>query len=291
MVFKKKKFGLLFAFVIFLALVYACENFKKSDIEELKASFELTVKLYNSGDIDGYFALIHDDVVYYTTGISSPIEGKDAVRNLYDNLLSQAENTHWESIKPKFLVNGTTGIVWSPFKHTIKWKNQSISVIKGSDTEIFTKLNGEWVKIFEHMSYFPKQETKKAATIQAIKQIHKKAAEAVKNGDVAAYVELYTEDGVYLWPGVPAIVGKDALKEWFKKRFSKYSADIEKTIEEIEVVGDWAFERGCEVSKIRNRLNNRVQVVRGKFINIFRKQKDGLWKISRRIRNLDHPIP
>ena len=34
-----------------------------------------------------------------------------------------------------------------------------------------------------------------------------------------------------------------------------------------------------------------VQVVRGKSINIFRKQSDGSWKIARRIRNLDHPFP
>ena len=128
------------------------------------------------------------------------------------------------------------------------------------------------------------------ADIQAIQQIHKKAAIAIKNGDVASYVDLYTEDGIYLWPGVPAIVGKDELNEWFEKRFSEYSAEIEKSIDEIEILGDWAFERGREISKIRNRVTNEVQLVKGKFINIFKKQSDGSWKVARRIRNFDHPI-
>lgn len=127
--------------------------------------------------------------------------------------------------------------------------------------------------------------------IRAIKKIHEIAAQAVRDGDVATYIELFTEDGIYLWPGAPAIVGRDSLRAWFEKRFSEYSTELEKTIEEIEILGDWAFERGSEVSNIRNRSTDEVQVVRGKFINIFRKQSDGSWKIARRIRNLDHPPP
>ena len=73
-----------------------------------------------------------------------------------------------------------------------------------------------------------------------------------------------------------------------KKDVEKYSAEIEKTIEEIVIMGDWAFERGNEVSKITTRSSGDVKVVHGKYINIFQKQWDGSWKIARRIRNLNH---
>jgi ketosteroid isomerase-like protein len=89
---------------------------------------------------------------------------------------------------------------------------------------------------------------------------------------------------------MPAIMGKDELKAWFEKRFSTYSAEIEKSIDEIEIFGNWAFERGRETSRIRSRATNEVEVVKGKFINIFKKQSDGSWKVARRIRNFDHPI-
>lgn len=127
------------------------------------------------------------------------------------------------------------------------------------------------------------------SVIQAIKQIHERAARAVREGDVAAYVELFTEDGIYMWPNEPAIVGREALYTWFAKRFREYSAELEKTIEEIVIMGDWAFERGNEVSKITTRSSGDVKVVHGKYINIFQKQLDGSWKIARRIRNLNHP--
>lgn len=124
--------------------------------DELKAAFELTVELYNAGNIDEYFANIHDDVVYYTFSRNAPLEGKTEVRRWYETMLAEVDSVYWESLGPKFLVNGTTGIVWSPFIHTVKWKDKSIQTFRGQDTEIFTKVDGKWFKIFEHMSRFPK---------------------------------------------------------------------------------------------------------------------------------------
>ena len=146
-------------------MVNAHEDQKKSDLEGIKAAYELTVKLYNSGDIDGYFSMIHDDVVYCLTNPDFYLEGKKAVRNFYDNMLSPAESAHWENIKPKFFVNGRTGFLWGPFRHTVKFKDQTVVVVEGFDTEIFTKQNMKWMKIFEHISVL-KRETKKEATAQ-----------------------------------------------------------------------------------------------------------------------------
>jgi ketosteroid isomerase-like protein len=165
MAFIKKKFGLIFICVILFVMVNAGEDQIKSDLEEMKAGYELTVKRYNSGDIDGYFSLIHDDVVYCLTNPDFYLEGKKAVRNFYDNMLSQAKSAHWENIKPKFFVNGNTGFLWGPFRHTVKSKDQTVVVVEGFDTEIFTKLNGKWMKIFEHISVL-KRGTKKEATTQ-----------------------------------------------------------------------------------------------------------------------------
>jgi len=127
------------------------------------------------------------------------------------------------------------------------------------------------------------------SVIRAIKQTHERAARAVKEGDVAAYVELFAEDGIYMWPNEPAIVGREALSTWFAKRFREYSAEIEKTIDEIVIMGDWAFDRGNEVSKITTRSSGDEKVAHGKYINVFQKQSDGSWKIARRIRNPNHP--
>ena len=159
MTFIKKIFGLVFFCVIVFVMVNSAEDQTKSDLEEMKACYESTVKRYNSGDIEGYFSLIHDDVVYCLTNPDFYLEGKKAVRNFYDEILSPVESAHWENIKPKFFVNGNTGFLWGPFRHTIKLKDQTVVVVEGYDTEIFTKENGKWLKIYEHISVL-KRETK-----------------------------------------------------------------------------------------------------------------------------------
>ena len=55
-------------------------------------------------------------------------------------------------------LNDTTGIVWSSFKHTLKWKDKSTRLLSGRDTETFTETNGKWLMFFKHMSLFPQLE-------------------------------------------------------------------------------------------------------------------------------------
>lgn len=156
-----KKSNLLISCIAFIILTmfnYGCNKSEEAKIEELKSAFELTVKLYNDGEIDAYFSKIHDDVVYYIPFSKDPIEGKTAVRNMYDDMLSKLESARWEAVEPKFIVNGTTGIVWGSFKHITRSKDQSTDILIGQDTEIFTKVNGQWLKIFEHIALFPDEE-------------------------------------------------------------------------------------------------------------------------------------
>ncbi len=145
---------------------------------------------------------------------------------------------------------------------------------------IMSRLAKEWRELEE-----------KEEVIREIKQIQKTAALAVKRGDVDAYVRLFTEDVIYMWPNTPSIIGRKALRAWFKKRFSEYSAELSKAIEEIIILGDWAFERGNEVAEITTRSTGDVNATQGKYINLYQRQNDGSWKIARRIHNLDHPHP
>ena len=126
--------------------------------------------------------------------------------------------------------------------------------------------------------------------LDALREFLSHAGDAVNTGDVEAEVKRFEPNGVYMWPGVPAIEGHEALRKWFEMRFSKYEIELKSETLEIEVAGEWAFERGRSVAKIRPRDGGDVQVVRGKYLNILRKQSDGTWRISRRIRNADHTI-
>jgi ketosteroid isomerase-like protein len=134
-----------------------------------------------------------------------------------------------------------------------------------------------------------RQPEKTDADVAALHEFLSHAGEAVSAGDVEAEVNRFTEDGIYLWPGVSAIEGHDELRQWFDMRFSKFEVELESETLELEIAGDWAFERGRSVTRIRPRDGGETQLIRGKYLNILRKQGDGTWRISRRIRNADHP--
>ena len=139
-----KKVFIIFAICIFFEFVGSCQFTQKATVEEFMAAFDSTIVLYNAGDLDGYFGYMHDEVVYYTAGRNLPIEGKINVRIAYNGLFARFDSTHWESTNPKFVVSGTTGIVWSPYKHTLIKKGQPEDVQNGRHIETFTrvKVNG-----------------------------------------------------------------------------------------------------------------------------------------------------
>ncbi len=126
--------------------------------------------------------------------------------------------------------------------------------------------------------------------LAAIRQFLQSSGDAVNAGDVEAEVNRFTEDGIYLWPDAPSIEGQEELRNWFRNRFEKVNVRLENITEEIEVCGDWAFERGTYVAHIELKERDEANTVYGKYINILRKQADGSWKIARRIRNRDHPL-
>ena len=124
--------------------------------------------------------------------------------------------------------------------------------------------------------------------ITAIKKFLEQSGEAVNNGDVEAEVNRFTEDGIYMWPDAPSIIGHDSLRIWFQLRFEKVDVNIKNVSEELEICDKWAFECGRYIAKIQPKRGGELVTIRGKYLNILRKQSDGLWKISHRIRNRDH---
>ncbi len=127
------------------------------------------------------------------------------------------------------------------------------------------------------------------AELASLHEFLRHAGEAVSAGDVEAEVSRFTEDGIYMWPGAPAIEGHAALREWFEVRFSEVDTEVESETLELEVIGEWAFERDRSVATIRPKTGGAVRTVRGKYLNILRRQAEGTWRIARRIRNADHP--
>jgi ketosteroid isomerase-like protein len=90
-------------------------------------------------------------------------------------------------------------------------------------------------------------------------------------------------------PGGTALEGRAVILEWARGWASNAEVEIEvdTTIDEVQVMGDWAFVRMTIARTIRRPDQDpRSDIV--KTIQVHRRQPDGSWKIARDIWN-SHP--
>lgn len=104
--------------------------------------------------------------------------------------------------------------------------------------------------------------------------------EAANRGEVERIMEIYAPDAVILPPGGPVIEGSETIRELFRQEFERFDTKLAFTTQEIEVDGDMAFRRGRYVWRGTPRLSGQTVETTNKFLEVWRRQPDGSWKIS-----------
>jgi uncharacterized protein (TIGR02246 family) len=104
--------------------------------------------------------------------------------------------------------------------------------------------------------------------------------EAANRGQVEGIMEIYAPDAVILPPGGPVIEGSETIRELFRQEFERFDTKLAFTTQEIEVDGDMAFRRGRYVWRGTPRLSGQTVETTNKFLEVWRRQPDGTWRIS-----------
>jgi len=114
---------------------------------------------------------------------------------------------------------------------------------------------------------------------------------AWKGTDADQMANLYTHDALVLYPNQPAVVGRSAILVYFKAFFAEFTQeDFELTSEEIEVAGQWAFDRGTYRWRGVPRAGGDPVSDHGKYLVVLQRQPDGSWKVARDMDNSDRPL-
>ncbi len=122
------------------------------------------------------------------------------------------------------------------------------------------------------------------ADIAAIKTLINQLEIAFNEGDLDAYMSTVADDAVVLEPNEPAIIGKEAIRDWYGW-IESVSFDMKIFIDEIEVSGDWAFHRSHWKGSWTNEDSGQKAEIESKDIGILKRQPDGSWKITHTIFN------
>ncbi len=100
----------------------------------------------------------------------------------------------------------------------------------------------------------------------------------------------YAEDALVMPSYVATVQGRERVNNLYRGEFSsgqssETSSVMEAQIDEIQVNGDWAYDRGTiTIISSQGGFERRTAV---RFMNILRRQPDGAWKITR---SMDNPI-
>lgn len=116
---------------------------------------------------------------------------------------------------------------------------------------------------------------------QQIRQLVETWISATQAGDIDAVLSLMAEDVVFMSPGQPAMVGREAFARGLNKVLADSEMESTSEVEEVVVCGDLAYCRTKLAVTIISK-HGKLPILRsGETLTILRKGPDGQWRVTR----------
>jgi uncharacterized protein (TIGR02246 family) len=125
------------------------------------------------------------------------------------------------------------------------------------------------------------------ADVGAINSLFAHNASVINSGNLDGWIAQFTEDAIFMPPKSVILKGKEAGREFARPWYEQLNMEVELSVDEIEVHGNWAFARWTYVGRYTPKVGGDTAQENGKEIWILRRQSDGSWKCSHIIYNTD----
>jgi uncharacterized protein (TIGR02246 family) len=122
-----------------------------------------------------------------------------------------------------------------------------------------------------------------AAVRQAIDSADQKFATAFKNGDAAAAASFYEENATSMPPNMEPESGRAAIEQGYAGLFKTLGkiSDFKAQAKDVDAFGDHVIEIGSYEMTFTPTGAKEAIKDHGSYVNYWRKQSDGSWKIHR----------
>jgi uncharacterized protein (TIGR02246 family) len=128
-----------------------------------------------------------------------------------------------------------------------------------------------------------------------IERLHRQDVAATLSGHPEALANLFSEDGVLMEPGSPAIVGRAAIlasNEQDKAQHPEQrDLSYKPEICNLQIENGWAFEWDYFDASFSESPKAPVQIIHAKALRVLRREPDGSWKFARVMWNLVNTQP
>jgi uncharacterized protein (TIGR02246 family) len=116
--------------------------------------------------------------------------------------------------------------------------------------------------------------------VQAIKSTEEQWNKDFQSKNVDALLAHYTDDATLMGPGMPAAMGKDAIRASLKEMVADPALVLTFQPRRVEVAkfGDLAFTEGSYNMIMTDAATKKSIQDKGSYVTVYRKQSDGSWK-------------
>src|SRR5436190_24239575 len=107
--------------------------------------------------------------------------------------------------------------------------------------------------------------------------------EAYNRGDAAGLISAFAEDYVDMSEGEPTVRGEQAVRHTearLLETFAKFTGRLRVDVDELEVLGDWAYDHGRLRIELHPKQGGEPTVVERRFLEIWSRGRDGAWEAA-----------
>ncbi len=124
---------------------------------------------------------------------------------------------------------------------------------------------------------------------KAIGELQQREITAVMAIDINELLSTWADDGVLLPPNHAPVVGRDSLQRFFEQYKKELGNNdllgYDENWEEVQVVGNWAYQWGTVNARIRPPAGEGETAIALHAIRVLKRQPEGSWVIARAIYN------
>lgn len=131
-----------------------------------------------------------------------------------------------------------------------------------------------------------------AADQAAIRAADTAFSTAAGAGDAAGLAAMYLPDASLMPPNAATVRGREGIRKFWGGLIDAYRVNITLNAEEVEGRGDLAYSRGRYTLDLAPKVQGPAPAHdEGKFLVIFRRQPDGIWRLAVDMYSSDLPVP
>ena len=127
--------------------------------------------------------------------------------------------------------------------------------------------------------------------LKAIDGVRDAHVAALNSGNAGAWAAQFTDDGVQMPPNMPANVGRSTIESWSKGFMDMFRLEFALEVDEVRVLGEWAFERGTYTIGLNPKSGGPSMQDTGKYITIYQRKSGDSWRMARDIWNSSNTPP